>query len=323
MKDIEQDIERLSIKNAIKFGIHSLLLLLVILAIALYFFSKIFSVQYEVWLNNTPIGYISQPSEYKEVVEKLETDITNAYTDSKVKLEYEPVFVKVYRNNTKESNLNIYTGTRENLLVEYTVYSVTIGDFVVDFDTKEKASEYIQKIKTNKITKEPIYSEKTTTEQPKLATADLVDSTYKEVVSRYRPIISPRERFLKSTSKPTDGIFTSYFGFRANIYPAYHSGLDIANSVGTQVYAWAAGTVISAAWDGDYGYSILIQHAEGFQTRYAHLSKMLISIGDEVQSGQQIALMGSTGNSTGAHLHFEILSNGRFQDPLTYIKKFY
>lgn len=323
MKNIEQDIERLSIKDAIKFGIHSLLLLLIILAIVMYFFSRFFAVQYEVLLNNTPVGYVTQPSEYKEVIAKLEEDISNAYTDSKITLEYEPTFVQVYRNKTKESNLNIYTGTRENLLVEYTVYSVTIGDFIVDFNTKEKAMEYIQKIKTNKLTKEPIYSEKVVTEEPKLATAELIDSTYKEIVNRYKPIISPIERFLKSTSKPTNGIFTSYFGFRANVYPSYHTGLDIANSVGTQVYAWAAGTVISAGWDGDYGYSILIQHSEGFQSRYAHLSQVQVSVGENVQSGQQIALMGSTGNSTGAHLHFEILSNGRFQNPLSYVKKFY
>ena len=196
-----------------------MLLLLIILAIVLYFLFQDFCCQYEVLLNNTPVGYVTQPNEYKEVVAKLEEDISNAYTDSKITLEYEPTFIKVYRNKTKESNLNIYTGTRENLLVEYTVYSVTIGDFIVDFNTKEKATEYIQKIKTNKITKEPICSERITTEEPKLATAELVDSTYREIVSRYKPIISPMERFLKATYKPTDGIFTSFFGYRENIYP--------------------------------------------------------------------------------------------------------
>ena len=75
----------------------------------------------------------------------------------------------------------------------------------------------------------------------------------------------------------------------------------------------------SPSWNGEYGYSILIDHGNGFQTRYAHCSKLLVSVGTSVSKGQRIALMGDTGRATGSHLHFEVILNGSTQNPVNYI----
>lgn len=100
---------------------------------------------------------------------------------------------------------------------------------------------------------------------------------------------------------------------------SYHKGIDWATPVGTAVMASSAGTVTKAGWGSGYGYVVYIQHADGRQTRYGHLSKVLVSVGQSVSQGQKIALSGNTGISTGPHLHFEILINGSQVNPLDYL----
>lgn len=119
------------------------------------------------------------------------------------------------------------------------------------------------------------------------------------------------------------GRITSYFGYRdtPNVAGATsnHQAVDWATPMGSSVYASCGGTVVKAGWIGSYGYAIYIDHEGGRQTRYAHLSKILVSVGQKVSQGDRIALSGSTGASTGPHLHFEIRINGRAVDPLKYL----
>ncbi|MFM7312632.1 MAG: peptidoglycan DD-metalloendopeptidase family protein [Cyanobium sp.] len=108
---------------------------------------------------------------------------------------------------------------------------------------------------------------------------------------------------------PTKGIFTSGYGWR---WGRMHRGIDIANNVGTPILASRGGQVIAAGWnDGGYGYLVEIRHDDGSLSRYAHNSQILVRTGDLVSQGSVISLMGSTGRSTGPHLHFEILPPGR------------
>jgi murein DD-endopeptidase MepM/ murein hydrolase activator NlpD len=103
-------------------------------------------------------------------------------------------------------------------------------------------------------------------------------------------------------------------------YYAYHRGLDIANAIGIPIAAADSGYVAYAGWDNTgYGYMLLINHGNGFQTLYAHLSQYYVDPGQAVARGQVIAAMGSTGNSTGPHLHFEIRYGGVQQNPLFYL----
>lgn len=118
------------------------------------------------------------------------------------------------------------------------------------------------------------------------------------------------------------GTLSSRFGRRTSPTKgasSYHKGVDWATPIGTAVMASSAGTVTKAGWGSGYGYVIYIQHADGRQTRYGHLSKVLVSQGQTVSQGQKIALSGNTGVSTGPHVHFEILINGVQVDPLKYL----
>ena len=121
---------------------------------------------------------------------------------------------------------------------------------------------------------------------------------------------------------PCNGTITSYFGRRnTGIAGAstYHQGLDIANSYGTAIYAADGGTVTYSGWRSGYGYLVIIDHGNGYQTYYGHNSSLIVSTGEHVYKGQQIARMGSTGVSSGNHCHFGILINGTFVNPLNYL----
>lgn len=100
----------------------------------------------------------------------------------------------------------------------------------------------------------------------------------------------------------------------------YHKGIDWAVPTGTAVYASCGGTVSKAGWGSGYGYVVYIKHEDGTQTRYAHLSKVLVKAGETVKQGERIALSGNTGVSTGPHLHFEILMNGTQVNPAKYLQ---
>ena len=113
-------------------------------------------------------------------------------------------------------------------------------------------------------------------------------------------------RFL---NKPIRGILTSTFGYR--IHPKrktkhFHSGIDLAAKSGTAIGCAGAGKVVFAGWKNGYGYVVMVDHGKGYETLYAHCSKLAVSVGQTVTKGQNIGFMGSSGSSTGTHLHFEI-----------------
>lgn len=126
--------------------------------------------------------------------------------------------------------------------------------------------------------------------------------------------------------QPVQGIsITSGFGNRADPFTkrrAFHSGVDFPAPKGTPIYASAGGRVIFSGRRTHYGYTVEIDHGGGLATRYAHASKLLVKRGDVVMPGDKIALIGSSGRSTGPHLHFEILKDGRFVDPSIYLARF-
>ena len=115
--------------------------------------------------------------------------------------------------------------------------------------------------------------------------------------------------------KPISGIITCRFGSRGN----GHRGLDIAAPNGTPIKAAAGGTVTTAGWNNSYGYMIIISHGNGVQTVYGHCSQLSVSAGQAVSQGQVIGKVGSTGNSTGPHLHLEVRINGVLQNPQNYV----
>ena len=111
-------------------------------------------------------------------------------------------------------------------------------------------------------------------------------------------------------------VLTSRFGYRGS---GYHTGLDIASPLGTDIAAAASGVVTYSGWKGSYGYMVIVSHGNGVETYYAHCSSLYVSAGESVSQGEIIAAVGSTGNSTGPHLHLEIRVNGSPQNPEYYV----
>lgn len=119
--------------------------------------------------------------------------------------------------------------------------------------------------------------------------------------------------------KPINGIISSRFGARSSIRSSIHTGLDIAASKGTPIKAAAGGTVIYSGRKGSYGNLLVIDHGNGVETYYGHCNSLVASTGEKVSQGQVVAYVGSTGNSTGPHLHLEIRVNGVAKNPQNYL----
>jgi murein DD-endopeptidase MepM/ murein hydrolase activator NlpD len=122
----------------------------------------------------------------------------------------------------------------------------------------------------------------------------------------------------------TQGWISSYFGHRTDPFngrKVFHRGVDFAGPAGAQVVSVASGVVTYSKDRFGYGKTVEINHGNGYVTRYAHNQRVLVTVGDTVQKGQPIALIGSTGRSTGPHLHFEVLKQGRAVDPMSFVRE--
>lgn len=141
----------------------------------------------------------------------------------------------------------------------------------------------------------------------------ITEETIKEPI---KSIVVKGTRQLPSFRLPVNGRLTSGFGAR---WGSTHTGIDLKASTGTSVKASETGTVTFAGWGGGYGYLVKIKHADGFETYYAHNSKLYVKVGEKVNKSDVIAASGSTGNSTGPHVHFEIRRYGDSLNPLNYV----
>jgi murein DD-endopeptidase MepM/ murein hydrolase activator NlpD len=164
--------------------------------------------------------------------------------------------------------------------------------------------------------------EKRTTNLPK-ASDDVGDtSALDRAIAEQRaklPAAAPAPR--SSNGKmiwPAVGPITDRYGYLSS-RGRNHWGIDLGISTGTPVVAALGGKVVTAGWNAGYGYLVAIDHAGGLQTRYAHNSKLIVTVGQTVTQGQQVSLSGSTGNSTGPHLHFEVYLNGAHVNPANYL----
>ncbi|GAA0230239.1 hypothetical protein GCM10009539_14550 [Cryptosporangium japonicum] len=117
--------------------------------------------------------------------------------------------------------------------------------------------------------------------------------------------------------KPASGPLSSLYAAR---WGTFHYGIDFAAAYGSTVKAASAGTVIRAGWYGGYGQIVIIDHGDGVTTRYGHNSELLVSVGDHVEAGDAISKVGSTGQSTGPHCHFEVRINDVPEDPLSWLE---
>ena len=152
------------------------------------------------------------------------------------------------------------------------------------------------------------------------------DATFKQLFTSWKKLDSISQGAIAVPSeKPVrTAAFTSGYGVRSDPFrhgAAMHAGIDLAGPIGTPIYATADGIVSDAGYNnGGYGNLVKIDHGRGIETRYGHLSAILVSPGQRVVRGQQIARMGSTGRSTGSHLHYEVRIDGRAVNPIPFMK---
>ncbi len=157
------------------------------------------------------------------------------------------------------------------------------------------------------------------------ATADLrADQQFKTLFQTWKKMDSGIQGAISipSVQPVTELKFTSNFGIRSDPFrgtAAMHAGVDIPGPVGTPIYATADGIVANADRQGGYGNMVEINHGKGIATRYGHLSKILVAEGGRVTRGQLIGLMGSTGRSTGSHLHYEVRMDGHAVNPVPFL----
>lgn len=160
--------------------------------------------------------------------------------------------------------------------------------------------------------------------EPATAAAEASDPQFRALFLTWKRLEQADEGVMSVPSiLPVDELkLTSHFGVRSDPFrgtAAMHAGVDIPGPVGTPIYATADGVVGRAAWVGGYGNLVELEHGKGLQTRYGHLSKILVEPGSRVKRGDMIALMGSTGRSTGSHLHYEVRMDGRAVNPMPYL----
>lgn len=321
--------------RTLRFIFFTVLLFVLTLSAVMVTILNIYTPTYRAKINDKVVGYFKTEAEFDEIFEVISNEKKADGVDVKVYLEADPVYELSYvRKNVLEEQ-NLYTEVRDVAQVEYTIYNVVVKDKTeMTFTSKQSAENYMNDLKKNTkgVTIE-VKSEKVA-ELNNITDTEKAKKIYNDLVSRYKPVV--KKVVKKTTSggtgkykgtsnvysnnanvnggiKPTSGIYTQY-------YSGSHRGIDIANKIGTPIYAYKAGKVVYAKWQNGYGYLVRIQHEGGVVTYYAHLSAFNVKEGDTVAAGQKIAEMGSTGWSTGPHLHFEIRVNNVPINPYPYIK---
>lgn len=317
--------------------------LIILVSIALLFVIGIvgsfYKVSYSVNIDGEMVGYTDNKSKLQsQINDYIENgeDENTAFVQVESLPEYNICLLK---RNVNSDDDKIFNMVKSDGVTYYRYYAILDNQeekiYVPDFS---QAEDIVNKLKEkNSSNMENItIAEKYETELKEMTSTDdavsklyvapkkvTVASTAKKTssgsVNTATTISGTKVSLGISLIKPVSGIISSRFGARSSIRSSAHTGLDIATSTGTPVSAAASGTVTFSGWKGSYGKLIVVTHSNGVQTYYGHCSQLYASVGQTVSQGQKIAAVGSTGNSTGPHLHFEIRVNGVAYNPQNYL----
>ena len=252
---------------------------------------------YEVKISGEKIGYIENKKAINETI-KNNIENYNKKTIEKIELAETPEY-KYYEIAYDNENVEKVEDkeTAEKLVEDIK----KLSSEEIKLEVNEKTTNNVQELNTNTLE---------VAEQNLIKKLDLKTEENTEITNI---------NGIKIATLPVSGTISSRYGVSSSIRSSRHTGLDIAASKGTQIKVVADGTVISAEYSGSYGYLVKVDHGNGVETWYAHTSKMYVKKGEKVKAGDVIALVGSTGNSTGPHLHFEIRINGEHVNPQNYL----
>ena len=316
--------------NRLKHCTKEIFRLLTIASIALFIIIAIVFVKYNpvyaVKINDEIIGYVKSKTAMEE---KINNELLTSDNPCAVfsELTVEPTYELVLSDVEAEDDDKIAEMLSENIKTMYKVYAVTINNEIETYvNTVEEAETIVAEMQSEyseDVAKVGI-QEQYTTDFESVGTQSL-EVAKLSVDTDLRGIKTEQERIAEATFngvyfsvKPVVGNITSRYGVvETSVRNHAHGGLDIAAPYGTSIKAAADGTISYSGWMSGYGYLIIIDHANGVQTYYGHCSKLYASVGDEVTAGDVIAAVGSTGNSTGNHLHLEIRLNGNKINPLS------
>ena len=292
---------------------------------------------YRVSISGTELGYVQNKEALEEQVKTSILQETKKNVDNiqiQTIPEYQLTFVDRTVASTEEEIVNT---VKQETEVTYKYYELALNNEPVDaVDTLEEAEDLVNKIKEeNQDVLELSIVEKYTQKEEEVKTSDIevakndvqlkitekMEALEKQKEEEERVNRMPEINGIKLACTPISGTITSRYGVSSRIRSSNHTGLDIAASTGTSIKAVASGTVTQASYQGSYGKLVKINHGNGLETWYAHTSKMYVSVGEYVEAGEVIAAVGSTGNSTGPHLHIEVRVNGEHVNPQNYLYK--
>lgn len=292
-----------------------------------------YKVLYKVTIFGKEVGYVTNKNEFEKLLNEQiinPSDENIAYVD----IEELPKYQLVLASNSKESNEEeIYNKVSDMAVRTYKVYGIAINNNEsVYVNTIEEAEETVSKIKeeyANKldeieISVNEIYTKSIDEVEQTVEVASAIQTAEVEVQEAVKEIQKIKAATLDGVYfavRPVSGTITSRYGANESIRDHTHKGMDIAAPYGTKIVAAAKGKVTYSGWMGGYGNLIIITHENEIQTYYGHCSKLHVKVGEEVEAGDTIASVGSTGFSTGNHLHFEIRKNGNQINPQKYLYK--
>lgn len=280
---------------------------------------------YEVKISGESIGYIENKQAINETIKNNIEDLNQANIEN-IELTKKPEYeLKLVEKSQEKNNDEIIVALQKELEITYKYYEIASKDEVIenveDKETAEKLVNEIKELSDSEINL--TINEKTTNaleevqiDELEVAKANTIEKLNIDTTEEISNING-----IKIATLPVTGTISSRYGVSSKIRVSTHTGLDIATTTGTPIKVVADGTVTFAAYSGSYGYLVKVDHGNGVETWYGHTSKMLVKAGQEVKSGDTIALVGSTGNSTGPHLHFEVRINGEHVNPQKYLYK--
>lgn len=287
---------------------------------------------YEVTIAGEKLGYIERIDEFKNLIEEKIINQEGEYI-ADVSLIQEPEYNFKLLKRTSETNSNdvIEKLKTADTVITYKYYEVALNNETKSYvKTLEEAKKVVNEIKEefaddnlelnlqiNEKYTESI--ENVDTNNLEVATAS-VENAAKEIKEENEnkdalAIVNN----IKLSVLPVTGRITSRYGEKSSLRRSTHTGLDIACTTGTDIKVVSNGTVTFSGKKGSYGNLIIVDHGNGVETWYGHCSKLYEKVGDTVNAGDIIAAVGSTGNSTGPHLHFEIRINGECVNPQNYV----
>lgn len=278
---------------------------------------------YEVKIQGTEVGYVESKKALNESIKNNIENYNNKNIEE-VKLNVSPEYqLKLVERTQEENESDIIIALQNELEITYRYYEVAFKgekiDAVEDKETAEKLVNDIKELSDEKVELE--INEKTTENLNELNinTLEVAKENIIETLNIDTTTEITNINGIKIATLPVSGTISSRYGVSSSIRSSKHTGLDIAANQGTQIKVVADGTVTCASYSGSYGYLVKVDHGNGVETWYAHTSKMYVKEGQEVKAGDVIALVGSTGNSTGPHLHFEVRINGEHVNPQNYL----